>query len=231
MSLALETVKLTHAAPVELYVLDATPLGGGVHRFAPQVNELGQSIVWQGQTYNPLPIQTSGFESRATGAFPRPKLSCSNVLGIVGPLLRQYDNLRGAFVTRKRTLARYLDAVNFAAGNPDADPLADYPDEIWRMDQVTARNKLTVAWELRNPLDFEGVVLPARVVRSNHCPIAYRSSDCGYAGGAVAKADDSPTADPAQDRCSQKLSGCKLRFPDQPLPGHFFPGVGRFRQI
>lgn len=230
-SIALESVKLSHSAPVELYALDLTPLGGAVYRFSPQTNELGGAVVWQGQSYEVFPIRASGFEQRSTGPFPRPTLAVSNVLGTLGLLIRQYDNLRGARLVRKRTLARYLDAVNFAAGNAQADPLAEWPDEVWLVDECTGRNRLAITWGLRSPLDFDGVMLPSRVARPNHCPWKYRSSDCGYTGGPVARNDDQPTADPALDRCSRKLSGCKLRFGTAPLPFGGFPGLGQLRQL
>jgi lambda family phage minor tail protein L len=230
MTIAAESLKLSQAAEVELFVLDLAPLGGGVYRFAPQANELRQAIVWQGLAYQPFPIQASGFAQSAQGPFPRPKLAVSNVLGSLGPLVRTFDNLRGAQLTRKRTLAKYLDAVNFAAGNPLADPLAEYPEERWIVDQCTARNRIAIEWELRSPMDFMDVMLPARVVHANYCPWRYRSSDCGYTGPPVATAQDVATTDPAQDRCSKRLSGCRLRFPNQPLPAGFFPGVGQLRQ-
>ena len=231
MSIALRSVLLQQPAPVELYVLDLEPLGGEAEFFCPQVNELNQAVVWQGQAYQPFPIEASGFEARATGSFPRPRLSCSNVLGSLGPLMRQYGGLRGARLIRKRTMALYLDAVNFAAGNADADPLQQWPDELWIVDECTQRNRLVVAFTLRNPLDFTGVMLPGRVVEPSHCPWRYRSSDCGYTGGPVAKVDDTPTAVAGEDRCSKRPSGCKLRFPNQPLPGGFFPGVGTLRAV
>lgn len=231
MSMALQTLLLTQSAPVVLYELDLAALSGPLFRFAPQVNELGQAVRWQGHDYQPLPIQAQGFERRSSGQFPRPTLTCSNVLGSLGPLIRQYDNLRGAKLLRRRTLARYLDAANFAAGNVLADPAAEWEPELWIIDQCTGRNRMTVSWVLRNPLDFDGVLLPARVVQDNYCPWRYRSSDCGYAGGPVSKADDSPTSNAGEDRCSKRLSGCKLRFGSNPLPFGGFPGVGRLRQV
>jgi len=231
MGIAAESIRLEQSAPVDLYVLDLAPLGGPLYRFSPQPNALGQPVIWQGQVYSLFPISASGFEQRSSGPLPRPRLACSNVLGTLGPLIRAWDNLRGAHLVRKRTLARYLDAANFAGGNAEADPLAEYDDETWIIDQCTARNRLTVEWELRSPLDFMGVMLPSREVHPNYCPWRYRSSDCGYTGAAVARGDDTPTADPAQDRCSKRLSGCKLRFPNQPLPAGFFPAVGQMRQL
>lgn len=229
--IALRSIKLDQPAAVELFVLDLTALGGTLHRFCPQLSPQEQPVVWQGNSYQPLPIKAQGFEVRSGGPFPRPVLTCSNVLGTLGPLIREFNNLRGARLVRKRTLAVYLDAVNFAGGNADADPLQHWPDELWIVDECTARNRLVVQWTLRNPLDFVGVMLPSRVVDSSYCPWEYRSSSCGYAGGPVAKVDDSATADVALDRCSKRPSGCKLRFPNQPLPGGFFPGVGQLRAL
>ena len=48
---------------------------------------------------------------------------------------------------------------------------------------------------------------------------------CGYTGPAVAKIDDTPTTDLAQDNRSKRLSGCRLRpWVDGELP------FGAFRQ-
>lgn len=229
-NVALQAVLLDQSAPVELWDLDLTLLSGPVYRFSNQVNELGAAVVWQGHTYSPMPIEASGFDRRSSGAFPRPRVQVSNVLGTIGTLIRDYDNLRGARLLRRRTMARFLDAANFAAGNASADPLAEYAPELWLVDQCVARNRLTVQWQLRNPLDFDGVMLPGRVVQANYCPWKYRSSDCGYTGGPVAKVDDTATAVSGEDRCSKRLSGCKLRFPNQPLPFGGMPGVGRLRQ-
>lgn len=229
-NVALHQVLLSQTAPVELWDLDVTPLGGPLLRLCNQTNELGQPVVWQGNTYNPMPIEAQGFERRTNGSFPRPSVRVSNVFGTLGALIRDYDNLRGAKLLRRRTVAAYLDAVNFASGNPTADPLAEYAPELWLVDQCTGRNRLTISWTLRNPLDVDGVMLPARTVQQNYCPWAYRSSDCGYTGGAVAKIDDSATTVLLEDRCSKRLSGCKLRFPNQALPFGGFPGVGRLRQ-
>jgi lambda family phage minor tail protein L len=230
-SIAHELTKLTHRGIVTLFALDATALGAPqVFRFANQVNELGAAIVWQGVTYQPFPIEAEGFEKTVQGPFPRPMLRCSNVLGTLAAAVRQYKGLKGAKLTRKRTLATYLDAVNFAAGNPTADPLAAYPDEVWLVDRTSQRNKVQIEWELANPLDVVNAMLPARTIRPNHCPWLYRGGDCGYTGGAVAKRDDTATTVLAQDDCSKLISGCKKRFGNN-LPSGAFPGVGLLRQI
>lgn len=229
--IAAATSKLDHGAVVELFDLDLSMFGDGIYRFCNQVNEKGNGVVWQGHTYTTLPIVASGFNQRSSGPFPRPRLQVSNTRGTVGAFIRSYNNLRGAKITRKRTLATYLDAANFFAGNALADPLAAYNDEIWTVDRTVQRNKLVVVWELANPIDVAGVMMPGRVVRAQHCGFLYRGSDgCGYSGPPVAKGDDTPTSLLSEDRCSHRPSGCIKRFGTGTIPGSFFPGAGIDRE-
>lgn len=231
MTIADELQALTPSAKLEFFVVDVTALGGEVERFHNGTNKLSQPVVWQGQSYQFIPIQASGFELRGDGPRPRPSIGIGDVFGLLGALARQYDNLSGARLLRKRTHARYLDAVNFAGGvNPSADATAQYPDELWIFDRVRSRDGRSVVWELVSPLDLDDVMLPARQVRNSLCGSRYRSSECGYAGGPVAKADDSPTSDAQLDQCSRRVSGCKKRFgATAELPIDFFPGAGVIR--
>lgn len=232
-SVAAELAKLSHSAIITLFVFDATPIGGALYRFSPGVNGQEGPIQWQGQVYQPFPIRAEGFEQSSTGPLPRPTVIVSNVFGVIGALNRQYGNLEGAMLTRKRTLARFLDTANFAAGNPDADPAAGYPDDVWIVDRKVSQDKRTCVYELASPADVTGMKLPARQVLSRRCGWTYRSSDCGYTGGAVARADDTPTTVLAEDRCSLSLTGCKKRFGSSPdgLPFGGFPGAGLLRQV
>lgn len=107
--------KLEPGAIVELFEVDLTPFGGEVLRFHAGTNALRQNVVWQGNTYTAFPIQASGFEFNGQGQAPRPKLLVANVIGSITALVLQYDDIVGAKVTRIRTLAKYLDAVNYPA--------------------------------------------------------------------------------------------------------------------
>ena len=109
-----ELHKLNGGAWVDLFELDLTPVGSTVFRFHAGTNGLRQPIVWQGNSYTPFPIQAEGFAMTGNGEVPRPKLSVANVSGVLTALVREYDDLVGMRVTRKRTMAKYLDAVNFA---------------------------------------------------------------------------------------------------------------------
>lgn len=233
-TVAAELLKLNHSSIVTLFEVDARRIGGAQHRFAPQLNGRSAPIVWRGLAYAPFPIEADGFEQVATGPMPRPQVRVANVLGLMGALNRQYGNLEGALVIRRRTLARFLDAVNWPGGiNPDADPSAGYDDDIWVVDRKVSQDSRVCVYELASPADVTGFRLPARPVLSRRCPSVYRSSECGYAGPAVARSDDTPTTSLAEDRCSLSMAGCRLRFGSSPdgLPFGGFPGVGLLRQV
>ena len=115
MSITQDIQSLAPGSLIELFELDATALGGTITRFHAGTNGLLSSVVWQGNTYQPFPIEASGFEFNGQGQMPRPTLRIANVTGLLGAMVREYSDLLGAKVTRKRTLAKYLDAANFPA--------------------------------------------------------------------------------------------------------------------
>lgn len=217
---------------VTLYTLDLTVIGGtDVLRFtADGPNELGGDIVWGGQSYVRFPIEAEGFERAGSGALPRPRLRVANVTGLIGALAIGMDDLLGARLMRERTFVRYLDAANFAAGNPEADHNQYLDREVWFMDRKSAENPVFIEWELAAAFDVAGVMLPRRQFVQNLCTWRYRGPECGYTGGPVADRNDRPTADPAKDACGKRLASCQLRFGQYAeLPFGGFPGVGLIR--
>lgn len=221
-----EIQSLSPSAIIELFVLDLSSMGGGVVYLHAGTNSLRTPVVWQGLTYQPLPIEARGFEASSKGVLPRPVLRVANVGGVVSAEMAQYDDLIGAKVIRKRTHSKYLDAVNFPSGNPTADTGQYYPDEIWFIDQKTSENKLAVEWTLASPFDLMGVVLPRRQAIQNGCPWRYRGVECGYTDTRYFDAADQTTTAP-NDVCGKRLSSCRARFSpigDGLLPFGGFPG-------
>ena len=81
------------------------------------------------------------------------------------------NDLTGAKVTRIRTLARYLDAINFAdQNNPTADSNAEFPKEIYSIDRKSTENREIVEFELAAPTDLAGVRIPGRQATRNLIP-------------------------------------------------------------
>ncbi len=229
MTLRADIQALATSGEIELYQLDATALGAAsVLHFCAAVSQTSQPIVWQGVSYTPLPIQATGFEWSGKGQLPRPTVKVSNVDGMFGALAAQYLNLLGAKVTRKKTLTKFLDAVNFAGGlNTTADPSQFFPDEIWIIDRKSAENNTYLEFELASSFDLPGILLPARQFIQNVCIWKYRGAECGYTGATYFTASDVAT-NAALDTCGKRLTSCKLRFGiAATLPYGGFPGVGR----
>ena len=230
-TITVEIQKLEPSAIVEMFELDGTAFGGEVMRFHAGTNKLNQNVVWQGNSYTPFPLQASGFDYSGNGQLPRPKMTVSNVTGAITLLVLTYDDLLGAKVTRKRTLAKYLDAVNFPGGvNPTADPTAEFVDEIFFIDRKVTENRELVEFELAAAFDVAGVKLPRRQIIQNVCTWKYRSGECGYTGTAYFNADDQTVANAGLDVCGKRLSSCKVRFgATEPLPFGSFPAAGLTR--
>lgn len=208
-----ELQKLAPNAIIELFQLDATSFGGDVYYFHAGTNGLTEAITWQAQEYSPYPVQVTGFELSTGGQLPRPKLVVSNLTGIITALVLAYDDLLGAKITRKRTMHKYLDAVNFDGGvNPDADPTAEFPDDIYYIERKTVENKSIVEFELSASFDVQGVKLPRRQIIQNICPWKYRGAECGYAGTNYFNSNDDPVATLGQDVCGKRISSCEARF-------------------
>lgn len=233
MSISLDVQKLNPGAKIVLFVLDTTDLGGPIYRFHDGTNELNGNIIWQGETYARWPVVAEGFEIKPNGPAPRPKLRVGNVEGVISLALLGNDDLVGCKVYRKRTLAQYLDAANFAGGNPSADPEAALPDDMYFIDRKGVESPVVVEWELATALDLAGVKIPRRHIVANFCPWTYRGADdCTYAGVAVANQYNQPIApdDYANDKCSKSVEGCRLRFGSNGLRYGGFAAAGLIRR-
>ena len=165
---------ITPSAIIELFTLQlSTALHGAntIYRFhaGSNLNANGK-IVWAGNDYLRFPIHASGFAFQR-GQLPRPKIIISNATGLISSILLTVNetttgnDLTGATVTRIRTLAKFLDAVNFPGNtNPlgTPDPNAEFPKEIYSIDRKSAENRETVEFELAAPTDLAGVRIPKR---------------------------------------------------------------------
>lgn len=226
---------------VTLFEVDMTALGGMVERYH---NHNDGVITWQGERFLPWAIEAKEFERTGDGQQPRPTITVSNigvdelgnkVTGVVTVLCLALEDLIGAKVIRHRTLAKYLDAVNFEEGNPTADPNEHLPIERWIISQKRLETPESVEFVLSSPLEFQGVKLPQRQIIPGLCGwlvgggegYGYRGAYCGYTGSAMFDENGNPVSDPTLDKCGGRVSDCKLRFgASKPLPFGGFPAAG-----
>jgi lambda family phage minor tail protein L len=241
-----ELQKPNPSAIIELFEIQLTKQQHGTdttYRFHPGTNETNNGdVVWAGNSYIKMPLKAEGFEYSGKGLIPRPTIAVSNLLGTLTLVIQGLPyGLNGAKVTRIRTMARFLDAVNFDGGvNPygTPDPTQKLPDEIYYVDRKKGENRETIEFELTSSIDLQGVAAPKRQTIQNVCQWKYRTTgevyaaadyvedqyayfldafnydqvDCPYKGGIYFKADDTITTDVSLDQCGKRLSSCKKRF-------------------
>lgn len=225
-----ELQSLEPSSWLELFVLDmSNTTTGGILYFYAGTNELNAPVVWQGNVYEPWPIEATGFDSNTSGSLPRPKLKVANTGGLFSAEVYANDDLLGCKIIRKRTFAKFLDAVNFKNGvNTDADPNMGAEDDIWFIDQKTAENRYQLEFELASVFDLMGIELPYRQVLKSACPWKYRGAECGWTGGFYDRFDN-PTIIAKDDACSKMMTGCKCRFGEKAvLPFGGYPGATRY---
>lgn len=238
--MAVPTSELQGISPssiIELFVLELNALQHGAaatYRFHAGTNLVNNGdVAWAGNTYQRFPIEADGFEYTGQGTLPRPRIRCSNIFGtITAILLTLPSGLEGAKVTRIRTMARYLDAVNFPGGtNPygTPDPTAEFPREIYYIDRKASETRDLVEFELASAFDLAGVRAPKRQCISSICQWRYRSAECSYTGTNYFDANDSPVGSAGLDVCGKRITSCKARFGQTAeLPFGSFVGVGTY---
>lgn len=250
MSLNSDYQKLEPGNPVRLFEVDGTAFGvSDVLRFhayniahtADEIQAAGgdesrlpaKSIWWQGEEYRAWPCQIEGLEASTSGSGAQPRLLVANLDGSITALCLAYDDLLQAKVTIHDTLAHYLDARNFADGNPQANPLEEKL-QTWYIDSKSSETKMQVEFTLSSPMDLQGLMIPTRQLHSlcTWCIRGkYRSGDgCDYAGTRYFDKFNNQVEDPSLDQCSGTLTGCKLRFGEnEELSFGGFPGTSLIR--
>ena len=174
-----EVQKINPSAIIELFTLQLdTALHGAstIYRFHAGSNlDANGEIVFAGNSYLRFPIEATGFAYQR-GQLPRPKVIISNATGLISSILQSVNyvtagnDLTGATFTRIRTMARFLDAVNFPQDsngnhvNPlgTPDPTAEFKRQIFIVDRKSAENREVVEFELAAAIDMAGVRAPKR---------------------------------------------------------------------
>ena len=237
-----EVQKFSTSNLITLFVLDLTNLEGAeptdILRFTSTVDEnnLGENIpvVFDGNTYFPVPVEASGFEITSSGTMPAPTLKVLNTPTIQSGIISLQDML-GATLYRIRTFKTFLD------NGETPDPTATFPIDVFKIDRKVQQNEIFVEWELASSIDQEGRMIPARQVIKDYCTHIYRrwnpetltfdysKATCPYSGAGCYNEKDELVSE-SQDRCGKRLSSCKRRFGNfAELPTRAFPGAGAVR--
>lgn len=224
---------------IHLFELDMTPIdvSAGKLYFHNYPQRSGSAITWQGINYVPLPVEMTVTDVRVSESPPRPKITVSNMDGVLSSLIDAWDDLIGARLIRKTTFEHYLD------GESDADDLMELPPELFFIDRKSAENINYVEFELASAMDVQGHRIPSQVVQSTICPWTYRSAECGYVGANVdednlMQGQDGGYTGP--DVCPRFIASCRARhgrtapsIPQTPTLLRFggFPGTQRMQRV
>ena len=192
-----ELQKLNPSSRIELFVLE---LVEGLHyatgnpsnvptvyRFHAGSNmNSNAEIIWQGNSYQRVPVSFTGAEFSGKGQVPRPQFTVANLGGItrswsvitmtdlliIVNLTTPHNDLADAKLTRITTLASELDAANFpSSSNPFGTPSSnELTQEIFFIDRKSSETRELVQFELVGALDQANKKLPARQVTRNEFP-------------------------------------------------------------
>ena len=230
MAVAEDLQAIAPSAIIELFELQlVSDLHGSndLYRFHAGVNAklTYNDLVWNGNTYLRFPVQVEGFEWNGQGQLPRPKLAVSNLNSTITAILLLVNqttpgnDLLGAKLTRIRTLAKYLDNVNFEGGvNPSGavDATAEFPRDIYYIARKTTETRDVVEFECAAAFDLQNLKAPRRLCINNVCQWQYRSAiGCGYDSteiGPFWTAADASASSLSADVCGKRLDSCILRF-------------------
>jgi len=202
---SIEVHALEPSTPISLYELDISEIKKNLHlgtsltipedylRFH-NMEVIGQeTIIFRGEVFHPMPIQTEGFELASDGSMPRPTLTFTSLKGItefakiksnfqaLKRCILELENMIGAKVTRIRTFLKYLDPENtfegvgqFTGTNPEL------PRDIYFVNRKIEESKNFIKLELSSVLELENFKLPGRFCLASRCPWNYRGEGCAY---------------------------------------------------
>jgi len=203
-----EVQKLEPDALITLWVLDLAALGGSTYYFHGERSTNGADLTFDGQAYTAIPITADGFAFNGTEQNPTPMLTLSNVGTTIPALVRDYDDLVGAKVTRIRTYRKHL------ADGSDPDGDAKFSEDVFFVNRKPQDNKVATQFELAASTDVEGITLPLRRAVANLCPWTFKGTECAYVG--------------VETSCDKTLAACKsFHGSTAALPFGGFPGLSR----
>jgi lambda family phage minor tail protein L len=139
---------------VDLFHVDLNPIGVATEfYFTPSSRT---PILFNGETYNPFPIELGGADRNVTGAPSRVTMKVSNVNQMVAAAVITYGDMVGGHVTYTRTLENFLD------GAEDGGTSQSFPVQRYIILQKSAFSQQSIEFTLGTELDRPGLMLPRR---------------------------------------------------------------------
>ena len=124
-------------------------------------------------TYIAIPAKLQGLEYKNDGAIARPTVTIANASNAFSNAIGtiDYDSFLGLKFIKRTTLKKYLHGESGATNPP-----TEFPRDIYLMDRIKAKTKISVTIECVAPFDLEGVKIPARNILPDRCPFIYQGA-------------------------------------------------------
>lgn len=142
-------------AYIELFELDATPIGGTIQRFTNVAS--ANPISFGGNQYVFIPARFSGVELKSDGSQSRPKIELSNVNRLFLGAVIALGDLVGARLKRLRTFEPFLDS------GATPDPAQAFIDQ-YVIARKEGHNASGIVFELCTPFEAGMRKIPSRLI-------------------------------------------------------------------
>ena len=139
---------------VDLFHIDLNPIGVAQEFFFTPSSST--PIQFNGETYNPFPIQISGLDRNQDAAPGRVKMTVDNTSQMLAAAVISYGDMVGGRVRYIRTFQNYLD------GQPDGGTQQSFPILHYIIHQKSMFNQQGIQFVLTTQLDRAGLMLPRR---------------------------------------------------------------------
>jgi lambda family phage minor tail protein L len=138
-----------------------------------EITMLDYSNNSQTNTYKALPVKFDGLERTAATKFPAPIVTFANLLTTLKVAVSDanFEDFAGNRVIRRTTLRKYLKSE----GDTNSPPI-EYPRDVYYIDSLKARTKMSVSFQLQAPFDLQGVKIPNRTIVPNRCSWIYQGA-------------------------------------------------------
>lgn len=201
MTITADIQSLEPGHRIQLFEVDCSEIGGDVLRF--HGHSQSESIAWQGLEYKPWPIQGAGFERTSDARQPSPTLTVGDINGTITALCIALDDLVGAKVFRRRTLAKYLDAINFPVEQVVSNQRFATGDGVTRAYQLVGPDSLPVVRDVNvsaiRRSDWQGDRLLYPTPRTNQFINSQNFAASGWQRSLLSVSSDPGMASPNPD--------------------------------
>lgn len=155
--------KLDYGTILELLEVDASAMGGSIHRIVNSRTDAG-AVTFEGMIFTPVPFKSEGWAWDSTGSPPRPTVTVADVDGLLLYATMAAQDYVGVPVRRWLTTTELLSTGTYRG------------PEIWQVLRKMEADGSYLKFELGTVFDASTAQIPARVMIKADFPGLGRST-------------------------------------------------------